>query len=166
MPANGMRGLISIACALALSGCGYRLSSRGSPLPEGVRAVWAPLFLNRTGEPALETLFTQAFREQLIRAGVAGGAGSEARVEGDLLSVAGAGTLTGAGGRLASYRLTATAVLKLKKGERVLAEALLTGSEDYLPGADLLHSEANRVAALHRLAAAMMKEGYERLATR
>ena len=153
------------AAALLLFSCGYRFAAPGGALPEGVRAVQAPVFDNRTGEPAAEVLFTQAFREQLGRAGTLGGESSDGRVEGALEAVAGAPILSRAG-KLPAYRLNATVRLRLLKGDRVLAEAVVSGFEDYLSGADLLLTEANRQAALRRLAESMMREGYERLASR
>ena len=148
---------------LSLSGCGYRFAA-GGRLPEETRAVFAPVFVNRTPEPAIEAAFTQAFREQLVRAGVAGGAESEARVEGEVLDVGGAPNMGAPTGGLASYRLSATVLLKLKKGERVLSIAQVSGQEDYPGGADPLLSEANRQAAVKRLAQQMMRDGYARLA--
>lgn len=158
-----MKLRLSLMVLWAASGCGYRFTAGGAPLPEGIRAVSAPVFENRTSEPGVEAVFTQAFREQLIRAGVEVGP-SDAAVEGTIDSVSGAPTLQAPSGRLASYRLTATAVLKLKRAERVLSQAQVTASEDYPPGADVLDSEANRTAALRRLAEAMMREAYSRLA--
>ena len=67
---------------------------------------------------------------------------------------------------LPTYRITALVRLKLLKEGRVVASANVAGSEDYLSGADLLLTEANRQAALRRLAETMMREGYERLASR
>jgi hypothetical protein len=149
---------------LTASGCGYRFAA-GGRLPEGTRAVFAPVFTNRTPEPAIEAAFTQALRERLVRAGVLGGTESEARVEGEVLAVSGAPNLGAPTGGLASYRLTATVLLKLKKGERVLAVAQVSGQEDYPGGADPLLSEANRQAAVKRLAEQMMRDGYAQLAT-
>ncbi len=60
---------------LFLSACGYRFTAGGGALPQGIREVYAPVFINRTAEPGLETLFTQALREYLVRHGVAGRAG-------------------------------------------------------------------------------------------
>jgi hypothetical protein len=62
------RGTVSV-WLLVLSSCGYRFSAPGGALPEGLRAVRAPVFENKTGEPTAEIFFTQAFREQLTRAG-------------------------------------------------------------------------------------------------
>ena len=167
---------VSIA-ALGLlwaASCGYRFRAGGSPLPEGIRAVYAPVFSNRTAEPGLEVIFTQAFREQLARAGVQGQASCAARVEGELLTLTGNPTILTPAGALASYRVAAQVHLKLTQGERLLADAVVSGAEDYLPyggvlpGAtsqgDILPSEANRQAAIRRLADALMRDGYERLA--
>jgi hypothetical protein len=152
--------LILLSCA-----CGYRFAAPGGALPEGVRSVQAPVFDNRTAEPAAEVLFTQALREQLARAGVLGADASEATVLGSLEAVSGAPVFA-TPGKLPTYRLNAAVKLRLLKGERVLVETDVNGAEDYLSGADLLLTEANRAAALRRLAETMMREGYERLASR
>jgi hypothetical protein len=156
---------------LVLSACGYRFTAPGGALPDGIRAVRAPVFDNLTAEPGAEILFTQAFREQLTRAGTLGGDESEAVVEGALNAVNGAVVLAGIDrtsglGKLPTYRLSASVRLRLQKAGRVLAETTVSGSEDYLSGADVLLTEANRSAALRRLAEGMMREGYERLASR
>src|SRR5207249_4460973 len=71
----------ALLVVLLATGCGYRFAA-GAPLPEGVHEVYAPVFDNKTAEPGLEVVFTQAFREELVRYGVSGGEASEARVEG------------------------------------------------------------------------------------
>ena len=156
---------------LMLAGCGYRFTAPGGDLPEGIRAVRAPVFENKTAEPTAEIFFTQAFREQLTRAGTLGGDDCEAVVEGSLEAVSGAPVLSGidrATGnlKLPTYRLSAAVHLRLQRAGRVLAETSVGGSEDYLSGADLLLTEANRSAALRRLAETLMREAYERLASR
>ncbi|MHB8878799.1 MAG: LPS assembly lipoprotein LptE [Myxococcaceae bacterium] len=161
-----MRLAFAMALLVAVFGCGYRFTAGGAPLPEGTREVFAPVFVNRTSEPSVESTFTQSFREQLVRAGVLGGADSEARVEGEVLAIGGAANLLAPGGTgLASYRLSAVVRLRLTRGERVLADTQVSGSEDYPGGADPLQSEANRQAAVKRLAEQMMREGYSRLST-
>ncbi|QRK05336.1 hypothetical protein JQX13_34825 [Archangium violaceum] len=162
-------------------GCGYRFAPGGAGLPEGVRSVCAPVFRNDTAEPALAQLFTQNFRQELLRAGVLGGGGAcEASVEGIVVGVSSGPTNTadpffqpdaqGTVPRIASYRASATVVLRLMRDGRLLSETTVSGSEDFLPGTtnvsgDVLEVEANRQAALHRLSETLMREGYERLAT-
>jgi lipopolysaccharide assembly LptE-like protein len=176
---SAMARLCSVAVVMvgvvAGAGCGYRFVPRDSTLPGGVRSVCAPVFQNDTAEPGLETLFTRAMRQELVRAGTLGdGAACEARIEGVVTNVNSSPTIvtepTEENGRqippqLASYRASAEARLRLLKGEQVLAETSVSGTEDYLPGSgDVLEAEANRQAALYRLSEALMREGYERLA--
>jgi hypothetical protein len=181
--------------------CGYRFAAGGAPLPEGIREVYAPVFVNRTGsnpitrlgetyraanEPGVEAIFTQAFREQLLRAGVAGGPNSEARIEGEVLSVDTGPTVLTVGGRLASYRVAARLRLRLVKNGRQLSSTDVTGFEDFIPSrevavlppsallpdgstdiaeGDVLRTETNRMSAIKRLAETMARDGYDRLAT-
>lgn len=168
---------VVVAVLVAGLGCGYRFVARDTTLPEGVHSVCAPVFLNETAEPGLETLFTRAFRQELVRSGTLGdGAACDARIEGVVTGVGSAPTIvtepiTDSSGQvivnpqLASYRASASARLRLLKDERVLAETTVSGTEDYLPGSgDVLEAEANRQAALHRLSETLMREGYEQLA--
>jgi hypothetical protein len=152
-------------------GCGYHFVARDSTLPEGVRSVCAPVLLNDTAEPGLETLFTRSLREELVRAGTLGdGAKCDARLEGTVTNVNSSPTIlteptADHPAQLASYRAFAEVRLRLLKDTRVLAETVVSGTEDYLPGSgDVLEAEANRQAALRRLSETLMREGYERLA--
>ncbi len=175
--------------------CGYRFAAGGAPLPEGIREVYAPVFVNRTGtnpitrlgetyraanEPGVEAVFTQAFREQLLRAGVAGSPNSEARIEGEILGVDTWPTVLTVGQRLASYRVSARMRLRLVKNGRQLSTIDVVGSEDFIPSrevafsadgmtqiveGDVLRTETNRMSAIKRLAETMTRDGYDRLAT-
>jgi hypothetical protein len=165
---------VALAAVLVAAelGCGYRFVPRETTLPEGVRSVCAPVFQNETPEPGLETLFTRAMRQELLRTGTLGdGAACEARLEGVVTGVNSVPTIVtepteeNPTAQLASYRAYAEVRLRLLKGEQVLADTSVSGTEDYLPGSgDVLEAEANRQAALHRLSETLMREAYERLA--
>jgi lipopolysaccharide assembly LptE-like protein len=172
-----------VGSVLLLSGlgCGYRFTPRSAALPEGVRTVCAPIFTNNTSEPGLELLFTRAFRQELVRAGVLGGTGAcEASVLGVVEEMGSAPTILTAPvyqgntrvaePQLASYRTWVRVRLRLLKDTRELATTIVVGNEDFLPGTasvsgDVLEAEANRQAALHRLSETLMREGYDRLAS-
>ncbi|MFL5321977.1 MAG: LPS assembly lipoprotein LptE [Myxococcaceae bacterium] len=127
-----------------------------------------PVFTNRTAESGVEAVFTESLREQCTRAGVLGGATSDARIEGEVRSIGGAPTILAPNGTLASYRLYGNAHLKLVKGGRVLSEIDVSGQEDYLPDridGDVLRTETNRTTAMRRLAETLMRDGYDRLTT-
>ena len=191
--ARGLRRAAALGVALALGagGCGYRWVPRGSLLPGGVRSVCAPVFANRTSEAHVEALFTQSLREELARAGRLGRDGAcDARLEGEIVGLSAGGTLVtepvfqfdaagqpvrnpdgnvreAQGRTLASYRAYATVVLRLVRDGQVVAETAVSGSEDFLPGreGDITEAEAYRQAAIERLSDALMREGYDRLAS-
>lgn len=173
-----MARLSAAAWVLLVSGvgCGYRFVPRDGQLPAGVKSVCAPIFVNETPEPAIETLFTRAFRQELARSGTLAKGSCDATVEGAVLGVGSAPTIVAEPvirdgvqvqpSQLASYRASASVRLRLVKDGQVLRETVLSRNEDFLPGTgDILETEANRQAALHRLAEALMREGYEQLAT-
>ena len=59
--------LTLLAALPALSGCiGYRL---GSSLPPGIKSVYVPTFVNRTGEPQLETEASMAAMQEFQKDG-------------------------------------------------------------------------------------------------
>ena len=158
------KGLIVIVTVLLLAACGYRFTAPAGPLPNGIRAVRAPLFENGTQEPGAEVFFTQALREQLSRSGTLGGEDAEPLVRGVVTGVS-SGPLVSTPNRLPNYRLSASAHLVLVSRGQELVATDISGSEDFPPGADVLLTEQNRAAALRRLAETMMREGYERLCT-
>jgi len=162
-----MRPLLAVLVLCGL-GCGYGFSAGGAGLPQGIRHVFAPVVVNRTSEPGLEAVFTDALREQLARAGTLGGEGSEGRLEGELLSVNAtvAQLAPGTAGAL-TYRVSAVLRVRLYRAGTLLAVTDVTGSEDYVPAlrADVITTEANRQAALRRLAATLASDAYGRLST-
>lgn len=158
-----MRRLLISAALLLVPGCGYRFVAAAGELPEGIRQVQAPVFKNETSESGAEAVFTQAFREQLMRAGALATGEGDAQAEGIVLAVSGAPLMVSPG-HFPSYRLTATAQVTLTRGAKTVRQTRVTRSEDYLSGADLLFTEANRQNALRRLAENLMREAYERLA--
>lgn len=57
-----LRAIPAVVSGLSLAGCGYSLAGRGSFLPEYIRTIGIPLFLNRTGFVTVEQLFTEKVR--------------------------------------------------------------------------------------------------------
>jgi hypothetical protein len=156
---------LALALAVLAASCGYKLGAPSIDLPSGVRQLDIPVLENRTAEPQVEALLTEALREYAARSGLLGAGSSEASLEGAVVSVSGAPILAGRD-RLPTYRLGVTVHLRLLKGGRQVAEAQVTQTEDYPSGADVLLTEASRAAALRRLAETVAREGFERLSTR
>jgi outer membrane lipopolysaccharide assembly protein LptE/RlpB len=53
----------------AVSGCGYQLSGQAGSVPDNLRQLAIPMFVNATPVPGLERLFTAAVRERFQRDG-------------------------------------------------------------------------------------------------
>lgn len=60
--------LLLMACVSA-SGCGYSLAGRGSFLPEYIRSIGVPLFVNNTAVFDVEQRLTEQVRSELIGRG-------------------------------------------------------------------------------------------------
>lgn len=146
---------------LSLS-CGYRFVRPSAGLPGEVKAAWVPMLGNLTAEAGAEVFVTQALREQLQRWGALGGPDAQARLEGSLDQVT-AGVLLASPGSLPGYQLSASLSLKLVVNGETRAQTRVTEREAYLSGADVLLTEANRQAALRRLAGTLAREGLDAL---
>jgi hypothetical protein len=160
--------------ASVLLSCGYRFTAAGGALPGGARQVYAPTFVNRTSDAGVEALFTTAFRDELSRAGREGGPAADAIAVGEVTSVQGGAAIVSSDvtshgavvfGSVVSYRVNASVVVRLMRGGETLSEIRVAGHEDYLPGQSILEAEANRRAALKRLAAVLMQQARESLAS-
>lgn len=65
-------GVLCVAgflCAGIFSGCGYTLAGRGSFLPDYIRTIGVPTFINRTPIFNLETQITEKVRSEFIGRG-------------------------------------------------------------------------------------------------
>lgn len=61
--------LLCSACGLVLPACGYSLAGRGSFLPEHIRIIGIPTFVNRTTLFNIETQMTEKVRTEFIGRG-------------------------------------------------------------------------------------------------
>jgi len=116
-------GVRLLACALAAVwvsnvGCGYSLAGRGSFLPNYIKTIGVPQFVNRTSVFNLETMLTQKVRAEFIGRGkyqiLPQNTGVDAVLNGEVTAV----TITPASftaTQLASrYAVTMTAKIELR----------------------------------------------------
>ena len=61
--------LLAVLGATAWTGCGYALAGRGSFLPDSIRVIGIPTFVNRTSTFNVETQITQKVRTEFISRG-------------------------------------------------------------------------------------------------
>jgi len=142
-----------LAVALAAWGCGYA-PVRGRSV-EGLRV--APV-KNATAQAEAGGIFASELRRELAGRGRLEPDESQAKeLHAELVTLRSLPSGVGAEGGAASYRIDAE--LRIRAGD--YADAV-TGGEDYLTGVDVLGTEANRRAALRRLARALAAEAIER----
>jgi len=60
---------LSVLCGCLSSSCGYALAGRGSFLPDYIKTIGIPTFVNRTTIFNLETMMTQKVRAEFIGRG-------------------------------------------------------------------------------------------------
>lgn len=86
--ALGLALLMSVAAA---AGCGYSLAGRGSFLPDYVKTVGVPLFVNNTQVFEVEQRLTEAVRREFIGRGkyrvLPEAEGADAALVGEILSI-------------------------------------------------------------------------------
>jgi hypothetical protein len=105
-----------VVSGAAMAGCGYSLAGRGSFLPEYIRTIGIPLFLNRTQFVTVEQLFTEKIRVEFQSRGryavQPSEAGADGVVRGDITSIS-AAPAGFTGDQLATrYRFTVTVGVK------------------------------------------------------
>ena len=148
--ASARRGQSPLLLVLAAA-CGYTAARSGAS-PLRVAA-----FRNATAQVEAAGLFASALREEVE----ARGRLSESEgptVQGELLAVRSGPSAINAGGALAFHLDADVALRVVEPAGNVSYEDRGTFGEDYLVGVDVLGTEANRRAALRRLAQAASRE--------
>ncbi len=151
------------------AGCGYRLGAGapGSSVLTGTIAV--PLFENRSHEPRLENIFTEAFRERIQAApGVSLSARKDAGavLEGKILSVELYTTAVNEDFFAMQYRLRVVLALSLVRsgdGEILWRDDVVEGEGSFYASSDALLFKDNREEALMELSARMSARVVDRI---
>jgi hypothetical protein len=159
---SGQRHARGIALALlAAVGCGYTLAKPGE-MPKG-QSLRVTEFRNHTAQVEAGGVFAAALREELAARGRLATEGSKApALAGELLALRSTPSALGAQGANA-FRLEADVRIRVLDASGASYEDRATLAEDYLAGVDVLGTEANRRAALLRLARSASRELIERL---
>ncbi|MFL5458155.1 MAG: LPS assembly lipoprotein LptE [Myxococcales bacterium] len=148
--ASARRGRSPLLLVLAAA-CGYTAARSGAS------HLRVSGFRNDTAQVEVAGLFASALREEVE----ARGRLSESEgplLSGELLAVRSGPSAINAAGALA-FRLDADVILRVvEPAGNVSYEDRATFGEDYLVGVDVLGTEANRRAALRRLAKAASRE--------
>jgi hypothetical protein len=135
-----LKALPVAAASVAAASCGYSLAGRGSFLPEYIRAIAIPVFLNVTPYLTIEQVFTEKVRIEFQSRGryrvlpSATDAGADGLVQGEILAIS-ASPVSFSDQRLASrYRFNVTISVKfddLQKKTTLWENPALTFSDEY-----------------------------------
>ncbi|MEK6742029.1 MAG: LptE family protein [Nitrospirota bacterium] len=66
---NNIIIIVLLASILGVHACGYRLSGKGSLVPEGAKTIAVPAFINHTNEPYVDLAVTKAVVDEFIADG-------------------------------------------------------------------------------------------------
>lgn len=124
--------------ALGASACGYSLAGRGSFLPDYIRTIAIPLFLNRTPFATVEQLFTEKIRVEFQNRGryavQPSDEGADGVVRGEIMAI-GAVPAGFTDAQLATrYRFTITVGVKFDdavQGQTLWENPALSFSDEY-----------------------------------
>jgi outer membrane lipopolysaccharide assembly protein LptE/RlpB len=152
----------TLGLAIAVVGCGYSFSS-GGRLPKGAAALRVGPVDNRTALAEAGGIFEGALRDELIARGQLSEGGEVPVLDVQVTALRSAPSTVSSGGALA-FRLDADVRARVRdaRGAELLTDQVGIG-EDYLAGVDVLGTEANRRAALRRLARSAARELMQRL---
>lgn len=120
-------GVLALAAAVTASSCGYALAGRGGTLPEHIRVIGIPQFVNRTTWPEIDRIVTERVSEEFRGRGkyrvLPEAAGADAVLTGTVLSAVPTPTSFTTGSRQASsYAMVITLSVEFKdvKNDKVI----------------------------------------------
>lgn len=130
--------LALLTAAGASSACGYSLAGRGSFLPDYIRVIAIPTFLNRTPYVTVEQVFTEKVRVEFQSRGryriTPNEEGADGVVRGDILGITLAPVAFTAGQLASRYRFTVSVSVKfddLQQKKTLWENPALSFSDEY-----------------------------------
>jgi hypothetical protein len=132
------RELLTLVAAGASTACGYSLAGRGSFLPDYIRVIAVPLFVNRTPFQTVEQVFTEKVRVEFQSRGrysvQPAEPGADAIVRGDIVGISAAPVGFNDGQLASRYRFTVTVSVKfddIKQQKTLWENPALSYSDEY-----------------------------------
>lgn len=150
-------GGMPLVILMAMFGCGYQLSGQASSIPDHLRQLAIPMFVNSTAVPGLERLFTTAVRERFQRDGrvrLGPDIGLATRLHGEITRYQLHILATNRDDRALEYRIETelrVTVVDRRQGQVILQQPLLVTTEyvvlERLVPTDIARDRALQAAA-------------------
>jgi outer membrane lipopolysaccharide assembly protein LptE/RlpB len=147
---------VTLLCFLLLSGCGYQMVGKETHVPPGLNSIAIPTFKNRTFEPGIEVLFTQAFLREFIldrRVNVVDRAQADSLLEGVITDFRIYSVSYDRSGLVLEYQTNVVldVTLKDRTGKVLWEERNFSETQWFRASSNVLTSEANKAAAIQQI---------------
>lgn len=156
-----------ILCSLICQGCGYHRAMPVNPLLQNISTIAVPYFKNKTFEPELESIFTQAFVNEFIeskRLRVVDREQADVILYGTIKQLFEDTISYDRDDKAQEYRLRVTVDLVLEKrqtGTVVWKRINLRQADEYSVDTRIIASEAAKREALQRLAQDLAERAHD-----
>ena len=144
-----LKKLLTLLCIVLVGGCGYQLVGKETHLPPGITSIAIPTFINKTFEPGIEALFTQAFLREFIldrRVKVVDRKEADSILEGVIKTCSFYAVSFDRSGFAIEYQVNMVVDVTLKKpnGEILWSEKNLSETSWYRASSNVLTHEASK----------------------
>lgn len=155
--------------ALLHVGCGYHHTGESELFPTDINSVSIPIFANKTHEAGIETIFTNSlinefFTKKMVK--IVSGKGADATVEGTIKSFSLTSLSYQRNDIVQEYRATVVLEILLKRndsGKVIWEENNFLESEEYRVDTNAATSEANKMAAIVKIAEKISEKIHNRI---
>jgi outer membrane lipopolysaccharide assembly protein LptE/RlpB len=150
----------------AIFGCGYHIMSKGGEFPEGITSLAIIPLENKTKEPNLTAIFTSALRREFIfrrEVEIVPEERAEASLQGSIDSINIVSTAYDSTGRASEYDITVTLDVRLvRRGTNAILWKgdKISGTWHYKASFDVMVNEANKNAAIQKIATDLAEKTY------
>ena len=139
-----------------LHACGYHFAGHYSSLPPEIKTIYIPLFANKTYEPGIENLFTNALIREFIKSNKVDVVRGEAEgvISGEIISFKLDPLSYTKDDRVLEYRAiikVSAAFRKADTGEVIWKNENLSHNEEYMVSSDMVSTEAGKKGAKEKI---------------
>ena len=161
--------LITSVFLAASAGCGYHLLGKGKGELAGARSIAIPYFTNKTYQPGLDRVFTEALLNQFIesrRFAITTPDQADVVMKGTLKSLEEQTISYDRNDRVLEYRLTVKMDFSAEErltGKVIWRDTNITHNEEYGRREDIAFTEFDKDEAIKRLAAELAERIHDNL---
>lgn len=163
-----MKKVIILFFILFLSACGYHLAGKGGHIPDNIKSIGIPVFVNKTMEPIVEEEFTPLVIREFMkdsRIRVVDRREADLILDGSVTSYKESPLSFNEAQEALEYRITVTAHIKLTRQDSnsVLWEKDVAKSSEYRVSSDVMETKTKKLLAIKQIALNLSEEVTDRV---